>query len=157
MFRLQFLRLFLVLGLFLLLTWDVAYARAVLEFTDGRKITVSNYEDIGQAIKVYTPNGSFAFRKKDIARIIDQESSPPPKSAPVPIDPLPPVRQPKEERPSASPLTTLSTASHDALPPLPGWDDVADLVMEGLYRARFFVALFVGLKILQFFLPTSFH
>jgi hypothetical protein len=156
-FRLQFSRLFLVLGLFLLLSWDVAHARAVLEFTDGRKITVSNYEDIGQAIKVYTSNGSFAFRKKDIARIIDQESPPPTRSVQVPVDTPLPLPRPKEERPTTSSLTTPRTASHDALPSLPGWDEAADLVMEGLYRARFFVALFVGLKLLQFFLPTSFH
>ena len=50
-----------------------------------------------------------------------------------------------------------TTAAPDPLPSIPGWEEMAGVVMEGLYRGRFFVALFVGLKALQFFLPTSFR
>jgi len=46
-------------------------------------------------------------------------------------------------------------AAPDPLPSLPG--EVAGVVMGGLYRGRFFVALFIGLKALQFFLPASFR
>lgn len=135
--------------------YGFAYARFILEFTDGRKITVSNYEDLGQSIRVYTPNGSFAFRKEDVARIIDQK--PPTQFVQAPVETPPPSRQLPETSPLVSPPVTPRAIVHDDPPLLPGWDFIAGVALEGLYRARFFVALFIGLKVFQFFLPASFR
>jgi hypothetical protein len=152
---LRLLRLFPVLGVILLCLRDSADATSVLEFTDGRKITVSNYKEIGQSVRVYTPNGSFSFRKEDIARIINQDPPQPARSVQTPAETPPPVRQVKNENPPVSSPVTPRAATYDELPPLPGWDYITDVMMEGLHRARFFVALLIGLKVLQFFLPAS--
>ena len=156
MFRLHFLRIFPGLLVALLLVRDSAYAKFTLEFTDGRKITVSNYKEVGQTVTVYTSNGSFAFRKSDIARIIDIESPQPKPTRPMqaPAYTPPPAPQPTEERPTVSSPLIPRTTTHDPLP-LPDWDVMFGFVAEGVYRARFFIALFAGLKVLQFFLPAS--
>jgi hypothetical protein len=153
--RLRFLRVFPLLTVILLFAQESAQAKFILEFTNGRKMTVSNYEEIGQNVKVYTPNGSFSFRKEDIVHISDLRQ-------PRPTPPAQPAAAPHPttqiEASPAAPVTVMpKAAAPDPLPSIPGWDGVAGVVMEGLYRGRFFVALFVGLKALQFFLPTSFR
>ena len=87
MSRLRFLRVFSLLTVILLLTQESADANFILEFTNGRKMTVSNYEEIGQNVKVYTPNGSFAFRKEDIVHISDMRQ-------PRPTPPAQPAASP---------------------------------------------------------------
>lgn len=133
-----------------------AHAAFIIEFADGRKITVTNYQEIGPHIKVYTLNGSFAFRKADIVRIVNTEQQPStPLTRPMTDAPLPSVRH--EESLQAPPAAaTRRAATHDALPPLP-WADMFDFAMDGVYRGRFFIGLFVGFKVLQFFLPATFH
>jgi hypothetical protein len=134
-----------------------ACAEFILEFTDGRKITVSNYKEIDQSIKVYTSNGSFAFRKEDIARIVnvEQEQPTPPERSIIDA-PLASIRQEKVF-PAVPSAVTPRVTMQETLPTPPGWDETVGFVVEGLYRARFFIALFAGLKLLQFFLPTSFR
>ena len=134
-----------------------AHAAFILEFADGRKITVTNYQEIGPNIKVYTLNGSFAFRKEDIVRIVSTEQQPStPLARPMPYASLPSAQH--EESLQASPSTvTRRAATHDALPPLPSWADMFDFAMAGVYRGRFFIGLFVGFKVLQFFLSATFH
>ncbi len=134
-----------------------AHAAFMLEFADGRKMTVANYQEVGPTIKVYTVNGSFAFRKKDIVRIVSTEQQPsPPLARPMTGAPLPSARH--EESLHASPSTvTRQTATHDAPLSLPGWTDLVDFAMAGVYRGRFFIGLLVGVKVLQFFLPATFH
>ena len=153
--RLQYLRVFSLLSVILLLTQESAHANFILEFTNGRKVTVSNYEEIGQNVKVYTPNGSFAFRKEDIVHISDMRQ---PRPTP-PAQPAASLHSTTQIETSPAPPSTSmpTTAAPVPLPSLPGWEEMAGVVMEGLYRGRFFVALFVGLKALQFFLPTSFR
>ena len=134
-----------------------AHAAFMLEFADGRKITVANYQVIGPNIKVYTLNGSFAFRKEDIVRIVSTEQQPStPLARPMPDASFPSARH--EESLQAPPSTvTWRAAPHDVLPPLPCWSDMLDFAMAGAYRGRFFIGLFVGFKVLQFFLPATFH
>jgi hypothetical protein len=42
-----------------------------IEFTDGQRVTVSQYVDEGQTLKIYTPQGAIAFRKDDVKRITE--------------------------------------------------------------------------------------
>ena len=132
-----------------------AHAAFIIEFADGQKMTVSNYQEVGPYIKVFTLNGSFAFRKEDIIQIVGTEQKP---AAPRPTTdaPLPSARheEPRQALPAA---VTRKTATHDALPALPSWDGLFGLAMEGVYRGRFFIGFFVGVKVLQFFLPATFH
>ena len=155
---LRFLPLLSILAALLFFPQASAHAKFTLEFTDGRKITVSNYEEMGQTVKVYTSNGSFAFRKNDIARITNQEPLQAKRPAPAPAYTLAPTAapepQPTAERPTVSAPVTPLASTHDT-PLFPGWDDMFGFVTEGMYRARFFIALFAGLKLLQFFLPAS--
>src|SRR5262249_366800 len=149
---------FVIVVLILLVLEHVpAHAAFILEFADGRQMTVANYQEIGPNIKVYTLNGSFAFRKKDIARIVSTEQQPsPPLARPMTGPPGPSA--PHEEFLHASPSTaTRQAASHNAPPSLPGWTDLVDFAMAGVYRGRFFIGLLVGVKVLQFFLPATFH
>ena len=155
MARRRFLRILSIFLATFLFTRGSAEAKYTLEFTDGRKITVSNYEEVGQTVKVYTSNGSFAFQKKDIVRIIDLDPAQPQRSVRAPTYTPPSEPQSTVERPAVSaPLRPRASIPVEPLP-LPGWDVMFGFVAEGMYRARFFIALFAGLKVLQFFLPAS--
>jgi len=147
----------IVVIILLLIERVPAHAAFVLEFADGRKMTVANYQEVGPTVKVYTVNGSFAFRKKDIVRIVSTEQQPSPALArPMTDAPLPAARS--DESLHAPPsIVTRQTATHDALPLLPSWADLVDFAMVGVYRGRFFIGIFVGFKVLQFFLPATFH
>jgi hypothetical protein len=146
----------------LLLTEGVVHAKFLLKFTDGRKMTVTNYREEGKSVTVYTLNGSFSFQKKDIVQIVNldptqksaETSSHLAGSATVPpiIEPAP-IAKPQERKVAPS---SLVVAAQESLPSFSSEvEDVFDFVKTGLYRARFFVALFVGLKVMQFFLPAS--
>ena len=134
-----------------------AHAAFTLEFADGRKMTVANYQENGQYIKVYTLNGSFAFRKEDIVRIVSIEQQPSTSPArPMTDAPLPATRH--EESSQAPPAAmTRRAALHQVPPPLPSWADMSDFALEGVYRGRFVIGLLVGFKVLQFFLSATFH
>ncbi len=74
-------RLFLsrvLLGLWgiLFLSLATAHAQFLIEFTDGRQMTVRSYKEEGEKVKVYTPSGSFAFRKGDVKQIVALSQSP---------------------------------------------------------------------------------
>jgi hypothetical protein len=155
------IQLAVVIALLLCYDYVPAHAKFILEFTDGRKLTVSNYKEIGQSIRVYTPNGSFAFRKEDIARIVNAERAQP-TPQPTPPErstiaaPLASVRQ-EEASPPVPAAVTPRAAEGEALPPFPGWDEAVDLAAEGLYRARFVIGLLVGLKALKMVFAASFR
>jgi hypothetical protein len=148
----------IVVLLFLVLGRVPAYAKFTLEFTDGRKITVANYKEIGRSIRVYTSNGSFAFRKEDIVRIVPTEQEQltprptPPKQSPIDAPPVS-VRQEKALPVVPSPRA----AAQEVLLPPPGWDEAVDLAAEGLYRARFVIGLLAGLKVLKMVFAASFR
>ena len=79
----------LLLGLsgLLFLSTATAYAQFLIEFTDGQRIKVASYKEEGEQVTVYTPSGSFAFRKGDVKQIVALGKSPrvrpeqPPKAA----------------------------------------------------------------------------
>ncbi len=48
-----------------------AWADFIIEFTDGRQVTVSRYVDEGQTIKIYAPQGAIGFRKDNVRRITE--------------------------------------------------------------------------------------
>src|SRR5229473_5604189 len=64
-------QLVLALSALLFLLPVAAQAQFIIEFTDGNRITVSNYKEEGQKIKIHTLEGWFAFRKEDVTQIID--------------------------------------------------------------------------------------
>jgi hypothetical protein len=64
-------RAMLVLGVSLALLPVSTRADFIIEFTDGRQVTVGRYVDEGQTIKIYTPQGAIAFRKDDVKRITE--------------------------------------------------------------------------------------
>ena len=57
------------LGTLLFLLPLKAQADFIIEFTDGRQVTVGQYVDEGRTIKIYTPQGAIGFRKDDVKRI----------------------------------------------------------------------------------------
>jgi hypothetical protein len=58
-------------GLLLLLLPITVRADFILEFTDGRKVTVGRYVEEGQTIKIYNALGAISFRKADVKRITE--------------------------------------------------------------------------------------
>src|SRR5215470_8200235 len=47
-----------------------AQADFIIEFLDGRKVTVAHYFEEGQTIKIYTPQGAIGFPKAGVKRIV---------------------------------------------------------------------------------------
>jgi len=68
----------LLLGLsgLLFLSVATAHAQFLIEFTDGRQMKVASYREEGEQVTVYTPSGSFAFRKGDVKQIVALGESP---------------------------------------------------------------------------------
>ena len=56
------IRILFLLGALLLFQPLSASAKYLIEFADGQRMTVSNYEQVGDTVKVHTSLGSFAFR-----------------------------------------------------------------------------------------------
>ena len=65
------IRVTFLLGMLLLFQPPTVFAKYLIEFADGQRMTVSNYEEIGDTLKVHTSLGSFAFRKDDVIHITD--------------------------------------------------------------------------------------
>ncbi len=59
-----------VCGAALLLTPLRAQADFIIEFLDGRKVTVAHYFEEGETIKIYTPQGTIGFPKAGVKRIV---------------------------------------------------------------------------------------
>jgi len=63
----SFSRLGLSVGIILpLLLVTAARANFLIEFADGRQVTVRRYVDEGRTIKIYTAQGTISFQKEDI-------------------------------------------------------------------------------------------
>ena len=59
-----------LIGLLPLLVFE-ARADFLIEFADGRKVTVGHYVEEGQTIKIYTLQGTIGFRKEDVKHITE--------------------------------------------------------------------------------------
>jgi hypothetical protein len=58
------------LGMLVFLLPVQAGADFLIEFTDGCRITVRQYVEEAQTIKIYTPRGAIGFRKADVKQIM---------------------------------------------------------------------------------------
>jgi len=150
------LRIIFVLSALLFLLPVPAHAKFIIEFADGHRITVANYEESGDTVRVNTSLGSFAFQKKDIVKITDLDAGKkvkkPVATAKSPVPPTPPsgkehVEPPPVERSSKAPLNP----SRDPSP----LEDVASQVEDGLFRMRYVFALVAGVKALKIFFAAS--
>ena len=52
-----------------------AQADFVIEFVDGRQVTVGHYFAEGTMIKIYTPQGSIGFPKAEVKRILSVDTN----------------------------------------------------------------------------------
>jgi hypothetical protein len=74
MYKRLFYRVILGLGALLLLLPVKAWADFIIEFTEGRQVTVRRYVDEGRTIKIYIPQGTIGIRKEDVKRITEVEA-----------------------------------------------------------------------------------
>ena len=167
-------RFLLILSALLFLLPVAAQAQFIIEFTDGNRITVSNYKDEGQKIRIHTTEGSFAFRKADVANIIDLttgkkvrrlDSPPDTKSAsPAQIkeqeqsqtaesEPAPERSKPLTEIETRSTLELLKEAV-DALGTI-SLQDLFERVRGGAFQLRYVLALLLGVKVLKIFFSVG--
>jgi hypothetical protein len=146
----------------------VARAQFIIEFTDGNRITVSNYKDEGQRIRIHTLEGWFAFRKEDVANIIDLTtgkkvrrlaSSPDLKSiSPAQIqekaqtaesEPIPEKNTALTEIETRSTTELLQEATN-SLSSI-SFRELFDRVKSGLFKVRYLLALLLWIKVLKMF------
>ncbi|MBM4255861.1 MAG: hypothetical protein FJ147_08180 [Deltaproteobacteria bacterium] len=135
--------------------WPVpAHAKFLIEFADGHRMTVNNYEENGNTVKVYTSLGSFAFQKNDIVNITDldpgkkaKKSVSTAKAPPPPAPVKERVETPPVEHPAKAPASPTRESS-----PLEG---VAAQIEDGLFRMRYVFALAAGAKALKIFFAAS--
>ena len=52
-----------------------AQADFIIEFLDGRKVTVAHYFEEGETIKIYTPQGAIGFPKAGVKRIVSVDAN----------------------------------------------------------------------------------
>ncbi|HEV8718256.1 MAG TPA: hypothetical protein VGX03_36245 [Candidatus Binatia bacterium] len=167
-------RFVLTLSALLFLLPVAAQAQFIIEFTDGNRITVSNYKDEGQKIKIHTLEGWFAFRKEDVANIIDlttgkkvrrsdtppdsrsaspSETKEPVKSPPVDSEPAPERNKTLTAIETRPTLELLKEAVH-SLGTL-SWQDLFERVKGGAFQLRYVVALLLGVKALKLFFSAG--
>jgi hypothetical protein len=141
------LQILFVLSALLFLLPVSAHAKFIIEFADGHRMTVANYEENGDTVRVHTSLGSFAFQKKDIVKITDldggKKAKKPVATAKASATPEPP---PVERSTKAPPSPTRHSS------PL---EDVASQVEDGLFRMRYVFALMAGVKALKIFFAAS--
>jgi hypothetical protein len=75
-----------------------AQADFVIEFVDGRKVTVGHYFEEGAMIKIYTPQGSIGFSKAEVKRIFSADAN----EVGIPLETVS-LHRPAETESSASP------------------------------------------------------
>jgi hypothetical protein len=149
-------RIILVLSALLCL-WPVpAQAKFIIEFADGHRMTVNNYEENGNTVKVYTSLGSFAFQKSDIVKITDldpgKKTKKPVASAKAPaLTTAAPTKERVEAAPVERPAKTSPIPSRESSP----LEGVAAQVEDGLFRMRYVFALVAGVKALKIFFAAS--
>jgi len=149
------IRILFLLGALLLFQPLTASAKYLIEFADGQRMTVSNYEEAGDTVKVHTSLGSFAFRKDDVVHITDL--NPGEKKKPVAEKVQRPVQPQKEDtqvavlaekKPQSKPAPISGTQSKEM-------QDFMSQVEDGLFRMRYVFALIIGLKVFKIFFAAS--
>jgi len=172
----------LAFGALLLLLPVITQAHFIIEFTDGTRVTVSNYKEVGQTVKVYTQAGWFAFRKDDVARVIDTNPGKGRQSPDAPAETnltspseikkkaeyqqqlaLEQQQAPEQTRQKKDHLQDIQTQStftllKEALSQFLTAPDLGDLyqrVKEGLFGLRYIFALLLGIKVLKIFFSAS--
>ncbi|MSQ47372.1 MAG: hypothetical protein EXR78_03120 [Deltaproteobacteria bacterium] len=150
------IRLFFLLGALLLFQPSTASAKYLIEFADGQRMTVSNYEEIGSTVKVYTSLGSFAFRKDDVVHITNL--NPGEKKNPLTEGKETRSVQSKKGDAQISVLAEKKPASEPA--PITGtqtkeMQNFMSQVEDGLFRMRYVFALIIGLKVFKIFFAAS--
>lgn len=133
-----------------------AHAKFLIEFADGHNMTVANYEERGNTVKVYTSLGSFSFQKSDIINITDLDAGKKAKKPAVtvkarPLPPPPVTKEPETPALEKRPVTTPPKEQKKSSP----LEDVASQVEDGLFRMRYVFALAAGLKALKIFFAAS--
>ena len=150
------LRIIFVLSALLLLLPVSAHAKFDIEFSDGHHMTVANYEENGNTVKVYTSLGSFAFQKNDIVNITDldpgKKAKKPTTTAKVHAMPTP---APDKERGDAAPVERVPSIPQGSTRGAAPLEDVASQVEDGLFRMRYVFALVAGVKALKIFFAAS--
>lgn len=133
-----------------------AHAKFLIEFADGHNMTVANYEEQGNTVKVYTSLGSFSFQKSDITNITDLDAGKKAKKPAVTAKarPLPSPSAAKEPEAPAPEKRSTSTPQKGQKNSSP-LEDVASQVEDGLFRMRYVFALAAGLKTLKIFFAAS--
>ena len=131
------------------------HAKFIVEFSDGHRMTVSNYEERGDMLKVYTSLGSFAFRKDDVVRITTTGDDGQSKK--------PEVMTKRHATPSfgEEALESLLIQESDSHKPYEQpassapLQDFASRIEDGLFRMRYVFALAIGIKALKLFFAAS--
>jgi len=158
MYRYHPFRIILLLGALLLIHPLTASAKYLIEFADGQRMTVSNYEETGDTVKVYTSLGSFAFRKNDVVHITNL--NPGQKKKPVAEKENPSSIQAKQD-PPPTPAPVVEVKKPDPKPtPHPAtqskeMQDFVSQIEDGLFRMRYVFALIIGLKVFKIFFAAS--
>jgi hypothetical protein len=153
-----------------------AQAQFIIEFTDGNRITVSNYKEEGQKIKIHTSEGWFAFRQEDVAQIIDLTTgkkvrsldSPPDTKLTSPPAKIPEKMEHQPAEPEKTPERSKAITEIETRPTLellreaasyfgtpPHIRDLFEQVKGGLFEVRYVIALLLGIKVLKIFLSAS--
>lgn len=155
MHRRHSIRMLLLLGALLLFQPLSVSAKYLIEFADGQRMTVSNYEETGDTVKVHTSLGSFAFRKDDVVHITDL--NPGQKKKPVAEK----VQRPVQPRTEDTQVAVLEKPKPQGKPtPAPGthskeMQDFMSQIEDGLFRMRYVFALIIGLKVFKIFFAAS--
>jgi len=168
-------RLILAFSVLLSLLPVAVQAQFIIEFTDGNCITVSNYKEEGQKIKIRTSEGWFAFRREDVANIIDLTTDKKARNLPSPQD-MPSTSSaeikekakpqivesaPAPERSKAltkietRPTLELLREAASSVGTLPKFQDLFEQVKRGIFEIRYVIALLLGVKVLKIFFSAS--
>lgn len=155
MHRRHSIRMLLLLGALLLFQPLTASAKYLIEFADGQRMTVSNYEETGETVKVHTSLGSFAFRKDDVVHITDLNPGQKKKPAAEKVQRF---VQPKTEDTQIAVLAEQKPQNKPT--PIPGthskeMQDFMSQIEDGLFRMRYVFALIIGLKVFKIFFAAS--
>ena len=149
------IRVTFLLGTLLLFQPSTASAKYLIEFADGQRMTVSNYEEIGDTLKVHTSLGSFAFRKDDVIHITDLNPGEKKNSLNEKVEH---PRQPKQERAQVDVLAEKKPHSKPDSAPETQTKEMENFmsqVEDGLFRMRYVFALIIGLKVFKIFFAAS--
>ena len=147
---------------------------------------VPSYKEVGEKVQVYTPSGSFAFRKSDIKRIVplgepavvakaqgkQTKKRVVPSGEPAVVAKGKQIKEPRQQvaaRKRPEPLVEKKVAEsqpdedrspadqlRDSLRQIQIWS-IMDFVQSSLYQVRYLIGLLAFGKVLKLFLIGSVH